>query len=160
MGSAAHSLTARCGACLPLVQGRKRQILPAGCSTGNAVACAGTASRDCRRSRARCRAHSRSASSALELAVQFRARQSVSETPQSELSKLRVPGIAVAAGSTILLSFVSQWYILTELGAGRASDSYFAALAVPVVILYVLADPLSRVTLPLMSVKDEHEQSI
>jgi len=76
------------------------------------------------------------------------------------LSKLRVPGIAVAAGSTILLSFVSQWYILTELGAGRASDFYFAALAVPVVILYVLADPLSRVTLPLMSVKDEHEQSI
>jgi putative peptidoglycan lipid II flippase len=74
------------------------------------------------------------------------------------LSKLRVPGIAAAAGSTILLSFVSQWYILTELGAGRVSDSYFAALAVPVVILYVLGDPLSRVVLPLMSVMDEHDQ--
>jgi putative peptidoglycan lipid II flippase len=72
--------------------------------------------------------------------------------------KLRVPGIAAAAGSTILLSFVSQWYILTQLGAGRVSDSYFAALAVPVVILYIVGDPLSRVVLPLMSVKDEHEQ--
>ena len=73
------------------------------------------------------------------------------------MSKLRAPGIAVSAGSTILLSFTAQWYILTQLGAGRASDSYFAALAVPVVILYVLGDPLSRVALPLMSVKDETE---
>jgi putative peptidoglycan lipid II flippase len=73
------------------------------------------------------------------------------------LSKLRAPGIAASAGGTILLSFSAQWYILTQLGAGRVSDSYFAALAVPVVILYVLGDPLSRVALPLMSVKDEAE---
>ena len=75
------------------------------------------------------------------------------------MKKLHVSGIAAAAGGTILLSFVSQWYILTTLGAGRASDSYFAALAVPVVILYVLGDPLSRVALPLMSVKSGNEQS-
>lgn len=56
-----------------------------------------------------------------------------------------------------MLSFVAQWYILTQLGAGRATDAYFAALAVPVVILYLVGDPISRVALPLMSVKDETE---
>jgi putative peptidoglycan lipid II flippase len=64
-----------------------------------------------------------------------------------------MPGIAAAASVTILLSFITQWFILTRLGAGRATDSYFAALAVPTVMLYVLGDPLNRVTLPVLSVK-------
>lgn len=69
------------------------------------------------------------------------------------MSKLRMSGIAGGASLTILLSFVTQWFILTRLGAGRATDSYFAALAVPNVMLYVLGDPLNRVTLPALSVK-------
>ena len=66
-------------------------------------------------------------------------------------------GIAGGASLTILLSFATQWFILTRLGAGRATDSYFAALAVPNVMLYVLGDPLNRVALPAMSVKQGAE---
>jgi putative peptidoglycan lipid II flippase len=69
------------------------------------------------------------------------------------VSKLRISGIAAGAGATILLSFLSQWFILTRLGAGRVTDAYFAALAVPIVMLYVLGDPLNRVALPILSVK-------
>src|SRR4051812_48893687 len=63
-------------------------------------------------------------------------------------------GFALFAGAslTILVSFATQWVILTHFGAGRQTDSYFAALAVPVVVLYVLSDPLNRVALPALSV--------
>jgi peptidoglycan biosynthesis protein MviN/MurJ (putative lipid II flippase) len=47
--------------------------------------------------------------------------------------------------------------ILTHFGAGRQTDSYFAALAVPVVVLYVLSDPLNRVALPSLSVHTGEE---
>jgi len=69
------------------------------------------------------------------------------------MAKRRMSGIAAGASLTLLLSFITQWFILTRLGAGRATDSYFAALAVPNVMLYVLGDPLNRVALPALSVR-------
>jgi len=73
------------------------------------------------------------------------------------MSKLRMSGIAAGASITICLSFITQWFILTRLGAGRATDSYFAALAVPNVMLYVVGDPLNRAALPVLSVKRDDE---
>jgi putative peptidoglycan lipid II flippase len=69
------------------------------------------------------------------------------------VSNLGRSGIAFGAATTLLLSFSTQWLIVTRLGAGRSTDSYFAALAAPIVLLYVLGDPLNRVALPMLSVE-------
>lgn len=74
------------------------------------------------------------------------------------MPRVRTSGIiALGAGATILLSFVTQWFILTRLGASRVTDAYFAALAVPVVLLYVFGDPLNRIALPMLSVRRNAE---
>ena len=73
----------------------------------------------------------------------------------ARVSRGRLPGLVLGSSATIVLSFAAQWLILTRLGATRVTDSYFAALAVPMVMLYVISDPLNRVALPTLSVQQD-----
>jgi peptidoglycan biosynthesis protein MviN/MurJ (putative lipid II flippase) len=63
--------------------------------------------------------------------------------------------LGTSASATIAISFAAQWFLLTQLGASRQLDAYFAALAVPTVMLYVVADPLYRVAIPVLAVSPD-----
>ena len=57
----------------------------------------------------------------------------------------------------IALSFLFQWHILTELGAGTESDAFFAGMTLPQLVLTVISGSLMYVLVPLLSgEKDKH----
>lgn len=61
--------------------------------------------------------------------------------------------LAGSAITTIAASLLTQWFLLTHLGATRELDAYFAALSVPIMMIYVLGDPLFRVAVPALCVR-------
>ncbi len=65
--------------------------------------------------------------------------------------------LATSGFATIAISFLTQWFLLTEFGATRQLDAYFAALTVPVMLIYVLGEPLFRVAVPTLAVRDRGE---
>lgn len=56
------------------------------------------------------------------------------------------------------LVFASQWFILTQLGAGIETDAFFAAMTLPQLILAVISSSLTLVLIPLFS--GENSQQI
>ncbi|MBI4500122.1 MAG: hypothetical protein HY700_03075 [Gemmatimonadetes bacterium] len=63
--------------------------------------------------------------------------------------------LLVLTAGVLFLSFLAQWFILTRLGAGPATDALFAALVVPQFLTGVVALPLVRVLVPLFAAQGE-----
>lgn len=63
--------------------------------------------------------------------------------------------LALLAGANILVTLAFQWFVITQLGVGIETDSLFAALAVPQLILLVVSSSLTHVLVPLLAVEDE-----
>ena len=57
-------------------------------------------------------------------------------------------GLALA---TISVSFLSQWYALTELGAGTQTDALFAGMVIPQLVLAIVSDSLGFAIVPLLA---------
>lgn len=56
---------------------------------------------------------------------------------------------------SLIAVFMSQWYVLTALGAGVKTDALFAGLVVPQLILNVVSGSLGFVLVPLLSTVDK-----
>lgn len=82
---------------------------------------------------------------------------------RSRFSKAQVRltfGLGSAAGFQVVLGLVYQWYLLTRLGPGTATDALFAGMMVPQLILAVAGGPLTYVLVPLMSVEQSESAEI
>ncbi len=58
------------------------------------------------------------------------------------------------AGINVLLAFFYQWYVLTAIGPGLETDALFAAMAVPQILLAVVAGSMTQVLVPLLSIEN------
>jgi putative peptidoglycan lipid II flippase len=65
--------------------------------------------------------------------------------------------LAVLSISNIILAFLFQWYVTTYFGVGLESDSLFAGLAIPQLILTVVSGSLMHVLVPLFSNENEDD---
>lgn len=63
--------------------------------------------------------------------------------------------LAILAGANIIVSLAFQWYVITQLGVGVETDAFFAAMALPQVILFVVSSSLTHVLVPLLATDDE-----
>lgn len=64
--------------------------------------------------------------------------------------------VAILTAVGLGLSCASQWILLATLGPGRETDLFYAAAALPLLVLNVLAGPMSNVLLPLLAADEEH----
>jgi putative peptidoglycan lipid II flippase len=55
----------------------------------------------------------------------------------------------------ICVVFLSQWYLLTQLGPGVASDALFASMTLPQLILAVISGSLMHALVPILSGKEK-----
>lgn len=62
--------------------------------------------------------------------------------------------LGLLAVLNILLLFLIHWFILVSVGLGEETDAFFAGMAVPQLILAILAGSLTQVLVPLLSVKE------
>jgi putative peptidoglycan lipid II flippase len=62
--------------------------------------------------------------------------------------------LALLAGTNILTTLLFQWYVITQLGVGIETDSLFAGMAVPQLILTVVSTSLTHVLVPLLATED------
>lgn len=65
--------------------------------------------------------------------------------------------IGSLTGINVVLTFIYQWYIVTKIGPGAETDSFFASMVVPQLILTVIAGSLVFVLVPMLAT--EHETS-
>lgn len=56
----------------------------------------------------------------------------------------------------ILLNFVNQWYLVTEIGPGKETDAYYAALVVPSLFILVTAGSIDKVIVPILVSKKKN----
>jgi len=63
--------------------------------------------------------------------------------------------VALLTSLSLGLSFASQWLLLSTLGPGRETDLFYAAAALPLLVLNILAGPLANVLLPLLAADDD-----
>jgi putative peptidoglycan lipid II flippase len=64
-------------------------------------------------------------------------------------------GFLTAANA--ILTLLTNWYILTTVGAGEHTDAYYAAMAVPQFILAVIGGALATVLIPILAGESEVE---
>jgi len=64
--------------------------------------------------------------------------------------------LAFLATANILVTLAFQWLVITRLGVGIETDSLFAAMAVPQLILLVVSSSLTYVLVPLLAVENEN----
>ncbi len=62
--------------------------------------------------------------------------------------------LGTLAGANLVLSLIIQWYVVTRLGVGAATDALFAGMAVPQLVLAVVSGSLMHVLVPLLSGED------
>ena len=62
--------------------------------------------------------------------------------------------LGAIAGIGILVNFAYQWYVLTTLGPGLATDALFAGTIVPQLVLIIASGSLSYVLIPLLAIKE------
>ncbi len=55
------------------------------------------------------------------------------------------------ATANLVLSLLTQWYVITRLGVGTATDALFAGMAVPQLVLAVVSGSLMHVLVPLLA---------
>jgi len=78
----------------------------------------------------------------------------VSDRDARYVQALTLKLVALSTGN-LGLSFLFQWYVLTQVGPGVATDALFAGMAVPQVILAIVANSLTHVLVPLLAGEDE-----
>ncbi len=59
------------------------------------------------------------------------------------------------AGANIVLGFGYNWYLLTWVGPGRATDALFGGMMVPQLVLAVVSGPLANVLVPVLATEDD-----
>jgi putative peptidoglycan lipid II flippase len=62
--------------------------------------------------------------------------------------------LGALAGMNILITFAYQWYVLTTVGPGPATDALFAGTMVPQLVLVLMTSSLSYVLVPLLAVEE------
>ena len=62
--------------------------------------------------------------------------------------------LGAIAGIGILVNFAYQWYVLTTLGPGLATDALFAGTIVPQLVLIIASGSISYVLIPLLAIKE------
>ena len=55
------------------------------------------------------------------------------------------------------ITFIFQWYIITELGAGVESDAFFAGMTIPQLMLAVISGSLMHVLVPLLAGENKEQ---
>ncbi len=63
--------------------------------------------------------------------------------------------LAALAISNAVLAILMPWYVVTRLGVGIETDSYFASGALPQLIFLVVSFSLAQVLVPLLATEDE-----
>lgn len=61
------------------------------------------------------------------------------------------------SAANIGFAFISQWYVLTQLGPGIETDALFAGMTIPQLALVIVSGSLMHVLVPLLSGKEEQE---
>lgn len=61
------------------------------------------------------------------------------------------------SAANIGFAFISQWYVLTQLGPGIETDALFAGMTIPQLALVIVSGSLMHVLVPLLSGKEEDE---
>ncbi|MBC5784879.1 virulence factor MviN [Ramlibacter sp. USB13] len=69
----------------------------------------------------------------------------------------RTLSLGLLAAANIGLGFVSQWYVLTHLGAGSETDALFAGMTLPQLILSVISGSLVSVLVPLLAGENKQQ---
>jgi len=59
--------------------------------------------------------------------------------------------LGILSAANIGLTFLFQWYILTQIGPGIETDALFAAMTIPQLVLAVISGSLMHVLVPLLS---------
>lgn len=62
--------------------------------------------------------------------------------------------LGAIAGMSILVNFAYQWYVLTSLGPGPATDALFAGTMIPQLVLVIASGSLNYVLIPLLAVQE------
>jgi putative peptidoglycan lipid II flippase len=65
--------------------------------------------------------------------------------------------LGTLAGTNLLLGLLIQWYVVTRLGVGAATDALYAGLVVPQVFVTVLSGSLMHVLVPLLAGEEPAE---
>jgi putative peptidoglycan lipid II flippase len=63
----------------------------------------------------------------------------------------RALSLGALSGTNVLVSFAAQWYVFTRIGPGRETDSLFAGMVVPMLVLAIVSGSLTHVLVPLLS---------
>lgn len=58
------------------------------------------------------------------------------------------------SAANIVVAFLFQWYVLSELGAGMETDAFFAGTTLPQLVLAVISGSLMHVLVPLLAGED------
>ena len=61
------------------------------------------------------------------------------------------------SAANIGFAFISQWYVLIQLGPGIETDALFAGMTIPQLALMIISGSLMHVLVPLLSGKEEDE---
>ncbi|HYK41407.1 MAG TPA: lipid II flippase MurJ, partial [Thermoanaerobaculia bacterium] len=67
--------------------------------------------------------------------------------------KLNV-SLGVLAAANLFAALAIQWYVVTRLGVGTATDALFAGMAIPQLVLEVVSGSLMHVLVPLLATED------
>jgi putative peptidoglycan lipid II flippase len=59
--------------------------------------------------------------------------------------------LALLSSVSICLSFIFQWYVITQLGPGANTDALFAGMTLPQLVLAIISGSLMQVLVPLLS---------
>ncbi|CRI64470.1 exported hypothetical protein [Thiocapsa sp. KS1] len=63
--------------------------------------------------------------------------------------------LGVLSGSSVLMQFAMQWYVLITIGPGVDTDALFAGMTIPQLILAVVSTSLFHVLVPILSIGDD-----
>lgn len=59
--------------------------------------------------------------------------------------------LGIISSANIVINFLFQWYILTQLGPGSETDALFAGMTLPQLVLVVISSSLMHVLVPLLA---------
>ena len=72
-------------------------------------------------------------------------------------SPKKFAGLGLVVTINLALQFLFQWWIIVYFGAGKQTDAFFGAMALPQFILLVLSSSLTMVLIPIISKHNNNE---
>ncbi|MGZ4959590.1 MAG: lipid II flippase MurJ [Methylomonas sp.] len=63
--------------------------------------------------------------------------------------------LGVLSAANISIAFLFQWYVITQLGPGEATDALFAGMTIPQLVLAVISGSLMHVLVPILAGESE-----